>query len=480
MELKTRGKKPEELTLDQREDLNAAREAQQDLAERTARLIERMRQEADRRDMTEPELAKKLREAVKQAEEDNVTRQMREAREKLGNNQLGDARKSQRSGAAGLENLARKLGRQSEAEQEQLVKRLREAEKELEKLRAEQEQLRKRMNELLDAKAKGGLDAKQTEELKRLQARQEQLQRRAQQLAKRLSREGRAERARRALERAAKNPDEMLDRLNEAQRELQRARQREQEFLEREQLTHILEVIERLRDRQAAQIAEADSLRMRLKEAAMWTRGLRESLRDLRDGQEDVRKDTEKIIPEDLAETPVFARMVQRSAEAMELAAKRAADLLDEVKPDDASPDKLPDAELTRQQKLALQRLQQLIDAVKSQLDAPPPPAPKQPNNPGGGDPPDDGSPPPQNGLPPLAQLKLLKALQLDVNKRSDDFHKAHPDLNKLSDAEKTEYNSIIRDQQDVRELLEEMRRPPGEPAGDKAAQPKPEEGIKK
>ncbi len=116
-------------------------------------------------------------------------------------------------------------------------------------------------------------------------------------------------------------------------------------------------------------------------------------------------------------------------------------------------PEKLPDADLTRQQKEALQRLEQVIAAVKSQLDAPPPQPQKQPNNPPEGDnPPEDGPPPPQNGLPPIAQLKLLKALQLDVNKRSEEFKKQHPELNKLSDAGKTEYNSIIRDQQDVRE----------------------------
>jgi nucleolar protein involved in exit from mitosis len=444
-------------------------------------LIERMKQEAERREKTEPELAEKLKDAVKEAEKDNkILGNMRDAREKLDKNQLNDAGKNQSQAAAGLENLARKLGRQTEAEQEQLIRRLRQAAEELEKIKKEEEGLRKKIKELEDKKQKGGLTPQQEDELKRLKKREEELQKDTQELAKRLSKDGRADRARQALERAAKNRDEMLERLNEAERELDRARQREQEVLEREQLTRILEVIERLRDRQAALIADTDDLRKRVKDFGKWTLGHRKSLLGLRNAQNGLKDEVEKIIPEDLASTPVFARMLQRSAEAMGLAAKRATDLNEEVAPEGSSPDKLPDAELTRQQKQALVRLEQVVDAVKSQLEAPPPPAPKQGNNPGGGDP-GDGSPPPQNGLPPLAQLKLLKTLQLDVNKRSDEFHKAHSDLKKLSDAEQTEYNSIIRDQQDVRELVEEMRRPPEDkPAADKPAGPKPEEGMKK
>jgi hypothetical protein len=497
MERKTRGKQEEELTREEREEQKAAREAQKELEERTAKLMERMRQEAERRKKTEPELSKKLEDAVAQAEKENVLGEMREAREKTGENKLGDARKNQKNAAAALEKLAGNLGRQSEAEQEALVKKMRQAEAELEKIKKEEEQLKKRMQELKDAKAKGNLTPQQEEELKRLQKRQEELQQQAQQLAKRLSREGRAERARQALEKAAKNPDEMLDRLNEAERELKRARQREQEVLEREQLTRILEVIERLRDRQVALNAEAARIQKEVKEGGAWTRGLKGSLLALRDGQDGLKTEVDEIIPKELANTPVFARMLQRCAEAMGQAAKRAEEMVEESKNDNLDKEKLPDAELTRQQKEALKRLEQVIDAVKSQLDAPPPPQPKQPNNPpdGGGDPPpDDGSPPPQNGLPPIAQLKLLKALQLDVNKRSNEFDKLHPDLNKLSEAEKAEYNSIIRDQQDVRELVEEMRRPPGEPGAEKPADkpaekapaikpeaaPKPEEGKKK
>ena len=245
------GKKPEEMTPQERDELKAVAEAQKELEDRTAALLERIRKEAELRKQTEPELAKKLQEAAKQAAKENVLGQMQEARTKLGANKLEEVRQSQKGSGAGLEALARNLGRQNEMEQEQLVKKLKEAEKQLEKIREEAEELRRKKQDLEEGK--GNLTPEQRqEELKRLARREEELRKQTQELAKRLSREGRADRARQALEKAANNPDEMLERLNEAERELHRAEQREQEVLEREQLARILDVIERLRDRQAA------------------------------------------------------------------------------------------------------------------------------------------------------------------------------------------------------------------------------------
>jgi hypothetical protein len=72
-------------------------------------------------------------------------------------------------------------------------------------------------------------------------------------------------------------------------------------------------------------------------------------------------------------------------------------------------------------------------------------------------------------GLPPLAQLKLLRTMQEDVKDRMEAFRKAHPDLDKLTDKEKTELAGIGRDQQDIAALVDEMRnqRAPGGPEGD-------------
>src|SRR5262249_29979742 len=152
------GKKPEELTLQQRDELKAARAAQQELEQRTAKLLDQMKKEADKRREAEPELSKKLKEAADQAEKENVTGRMDDAGEQIGQNQLGKARKNQEASAAALESLVGKLRRQTEKDQEQLVRKLREAEKELEKIREEAEKLRQRRKDLQEGKVPGLTD----------------------------------------------------------------------------------------------------------------------------------------------------------------------------------------------------------------------------------------------------------------------------------------------------------------------------------
>jgi hypothetical protein len=67
-----------------------------------------------------------------------------------------------------------------------------------------------------------------------------------------------------------------------------------------------------------------------------------------------------------------------------------------------------------------------------------------------------------------VAQLKLLRALQAEVNQHTEDFAKKHPDPKKLDDKAKAELQSIRRDQAEVGELLEELNRPPAPKEGDK------------
>jgi hypothetical protein len=57
--------------------------------------------------------------------------------------------------------------------------------------------------------------------------------------------------------------------------------------------------------------------------------------------------------------------------------------------------------------------------------------------------------------------------MQADVNKQTEGFRKAHPDLAKLDDKGKAELQGIRRAQQEVAELLEELLEP-DEGGGDK------------
>src|SRR5262249_37164174 len=166
-------------------------------------------------------------------------------------------------------------------------------------------------------------------------------------------------------------------------------------------------------------------------------------------------KETATVTEEKLSGAPVFARILERAAKEMEQAAdrmrKHRQEVLDKGKPE--SPD---GAEAARLQKEVLRRLDQLLDALKE--------PPSRPMRPGGGEGGDGGNGgggrPPGDGIPALAQLKLLRALQADVNQRTDTFKKDHPDLTKLTPGQQTELQALERDQRDVANLLEELLGP--------------------
>src|SRR5262249_10793283 len=153
----------------------------------------------------------------------------------------------------------------------------------------------------------------------------------------------------------------------------------------------------------------------------------------------------------ELTGTPVFSRMLRHAAEAMDRAGKRLRELGN--KPPDVKT--LPDKEAQREQTLALRRLEQVLEVVKAEAERPA----------GGGGGGGGGGGPEDTGLPPLAQLKLLRKLQQDVNERTEVFKREHPDLKQLVDKDKLELDSIRKEQRDVADLLEELLKSVDEPA---------------
>jgi len=101
-----------------------------------------------------------------------------------------------------------------------------------------------------------------------------------------------------------------------------------------------------------------------------------------------------------------------------------------------------------------LKRLDQVLDALKPEKDAPQPPPKKDGPEPKTTDPPKTK---PSNALPPLAQLKALRALQADIAERTAAFDKAHPDRTKLSPDETAELDILHKEQIDIAELVQEI-----------------------
>jgi hypothetical protein len=466
------GKLPSELTPAQKAELENIQNGQQKVEERTRQLMEKMGRVASQREEKDPETARELREAVQQAQQDNLLDSMREARSELEQNNLNDARRKQQDVVRDLKKLVKNLEDRREAELDRLAKKLREKEKELDDLVKEQEELRKKTKEAGEIGDKG----KHEEELKRLSKRQEDLRKKTEEMVRQLTRL-RASRAGQSLAQAGEQmagageqmnggkesedqQEETLERLNEAQRELQRARKEAEEELGREQITRLTELIRPLKERQEALNAETNRAQENVQRKGKWDRALRGDYLRKSEAQKGLGAETLELAEKRLSHAPVFARLMRRAGEAMNDAGER----MNTVAKETVDPKELPDADTTRLQQTAQRRLAQVVDALKEAAERME--LARNGGGEGGGEGGEGagGSAPPSDGIPPLAQLKLLRDMQKEINRRTETFRKEHIDLKKIPDKDRAELEAIRKDQQDVAELIDELNRPAGEP----------------
>jgi hypothetical protein len=472
--------KPDEKR-DLQNELDRIKNEQQKLRERTEQLLDKMERVAEERKERDPETAKEMKDAAELGREKNITDSMRQAEENLQKQHPSDAAKNERESSEKLQELAKQLDDRRSSELKRTEKKLREEEKELEKLKEEMEKLKKKIDE-----AKKNKDKKELEQLIR---QEEELEKKVRQKAEQFARQ-RTPRAAQAAQQAAdamqrmaeklkrdenaqEEEQEALDRLQEARDELKKAREQVEEELEREELAKVADQIKAIKERQEALIAERERIQNLLLLKPENPRGLLSSLGDLRRNQgkeTGLAKELSDLADKKLEGAPVFARLLRTTSGVMDQAAKRLQEHLELVKKDRDKPETEAVVEAARFQNEALTRLKNVLETLKEEQNAPM----AARNNGGGG----GGGGGGEGGgggagagngseIPPLAQLKLLRQMQADINKHTEDFRKAHPDPEKLNDKEKTELQDIRRAQEEVAELLEELIEP-DEGGGDK------------
>jgi uncharacterized integral membrane protein len=472
----TAGKSPKELPPAQQAELDNLKDGQQKLEERTRQLLEKMERVAAQRAEKDPETARELRDALQEAQQDNIAQKMQEARENIEQNKLNDAHEKQTESVRDLKKLVKNLEDRREAELDRLAKKLREKEKELDDLVKEQEELRKKVQQA------GAIGDKAQREaaLKRLARRQEQLREKTEEMVRQLTRL-RASRAGEALSRASEQMDgagqqmdggqaaqdeqeETLERLHEAQRELQHVRKETEDELAREQIIRLVDLLRPLKERQEALSAETMRFQANVQRKGKWDRFLRSDFLRKGEAQRGLGTETEEVAEKRLSKAPVFARLMRRASEAMTAAAER----MNKVAKEQLAPKELPDAETMQLQQLAQRRLTQVVDALKEAAEKM-----EQARGRDEGEGEEGGANvakagPPGDGVPPLAQLKLLRDLQKDINERTETFKKQHADHKELPEKDRAVLESIRKDQQDVAELIDELTRPAAEAEGDK------------
>lgn len=408
----------------------------------------------------------------------DLANEFRRSADLLRANQQGRAGDVQRATAERLNDLAAALAEKERDDVPELTKpkQLRAAADELDALAAAQDELRKRA-----AAANRTPDPAQRQEaLKQLAQEQDRLIERGRELLQKLTRDratDAARDARTALDRMEAARDDLeqgrpsdraqadaVDRLDAARDRLDQQAAQAGRQLADEKRRKLADVIKALLERQRGAVAEAARLHAEVAKAKGWDRALLTSYSDLETVRvKELAAELRKLAETEFAPLPVFARMLTDAATADDRARERIkarCDDADLAAAFDADLEAANDRKVARQLELALRRLEQLADALK-------PDDPKKPNEKGPNGGKQQGGPPPNpdggngngNGdaVPPLAQLKVLRALQAELNERTAGFAKEHPNADKLTAEERDELKDLERQQREIAELFEVM-----------------------
>ena len=451
-------------------DLARQGERQQHEATQLDQLQRRLDDVVKKLEEGDPAAAGRLQDILDQLQQNNTSGKMRDAARQVAENKMGEAGQIQQQVADELQALEDALKNRPVSDLETLVKQMKQAEQDLADLAEKQEELLKKTTE---AQEQTDPQLKQ-EQLEKLKKEQQELEKKAEQMARKLQRlqqKSPAEAARRAAERmqqageslekdentdhAEKQEQEALDDIEQAQRELAKEREQAEERLAFEQLEKVANEIKTLAERQQGVLTETKRLNDAQTARGNWNRAQLKTLRDLAETQRGLRLESNGLA-EKLSAAEVFALAVKRASRQMEQAALR----LDE---------KQTGAETQQFEQAAFQRYQELIEALQQDKDKKPADPQEQPP---GGNGAGEQPAPPVDTVAMVAQLKMLRSLQVELNERMLMLGQKRDTGNPLTQAELDELKALGEEQGELAELgakfLRMFEKPEAEPAAEK------------
>jgi hypothetical protein len=453
----TIGKNPESLPPEAQAELARLGARQDQAREQLGRLQRKMEQMGERLGENDPAAAEALRDAVQSSRQAGTSELMQKAASNVQKNQVGAAESAQRQAAEDLKEMLNTLENNRERDLAKIVEKLKEAEAKLADLRSRQTEQLQRTKE---AQSKQDAEARRRE-LEKLARQEKEMQQETARLAQQLKRlraeqagktsssaSSRMGQAGQQLEQgegdeAQAQQQKVLEDLEKAQQEVAQARREAEAQLAMEQLARIADTLIALHTRQQTLKEESVRLEQARQEKGNWTRPQLASLRTASETQEVVRKDTDKA-REVLTSAPVFALTLTRAISNME----RAVDLLNERR---------ADAETQAAQQAAIDRFAQLLDSLKNE---PGEPGDEQS---GGGQGGGQQGGPPRDGIPPLAQLKMLRSLQIEINERTRELAEVRQREKKLSPVQEKELQSLGTEQGTLADLVRSLTEPSDE-----------------
>ena len=448
----------EQLTQEQKNDLANVGSRQAAVAKKLQGVQEEMQRMAEKLKDSDPLAAEAMRDAAEQVSKKGTSGKIGEAADALERNQMGSARSNQEQARDDLKELVNSLQNRRERELAKLIRDLKDAEAELNKLRQRQTENLKRTR---DAKKMTDPVAR-SNQLKKLAKEQAELQKQAENQLKKLSKLN-AENASRAAARAAgkmgqaqqnldqdegeqaeRQEDEALADLEEAEREARETRKEAEEQLAMEQLSKMGDHLKSLAERQE-KVGNDTKMYDKLRQSrdGKFTVAQRSGVRNLSATEEALKDETGELI-EKLEGAPVFALTLKRASERM----KTAADRLQSLQTDDLT---------QRAADSATNRFKQLLDSLK-------PDKPKNGGQQQQGEQGEQGESGQRPGLPmafpPAAQIKMLKSLQEEINERTEFYDELGRRGKQLTPEQTTELERLHQDQGTLADLVRDLTKP--------------------
>ena len=444
-------------------DLKIAAKQQFELARRLDRILQEMSQAVEQLQPTDPLAAETVADALGRGRQLATAGKMRTAADSIGRNQMGLASERQYRVIEDLKELLDILSNRREQELGRLVEQLRQAEKDVAELAARQEQLQKRADEA----AKQPNAAERPKQLERLAQQQEPVQQAAAPLARRLERltagpagqalQHAAQRMQQAVQ-AARQGDAKAaqqqaqvakEALNQAAQQLAQRRQEAEAELAMEQFNQLERAVRTLQQEEQKLLEETERL------SGVEQREGQLERTDALDLEELARRQaTAEIDARRLAERIVAAPVIRLALVGAAQDMAHAATLLDRHQ---------LGAPPQQAEQHALERLQMVLDAIHPEAPAQPPPQQQppaqQPNaaNPAGQA--GQGGKAAQakaqaNARKALIELKLTKAMQAEINHRTQELQIRYGQLKELPEEVRQEYQQLSEEQGKLAALL--------------------------
>lgn len=409
----TLSKNLSQLTAQQQADLKKLAAQQQELARRLESTLQNMARGAQQLEQENPLDAQAIADALARANDEALASTMHEAGRNIEQNRIGQAGGNQKKSLEELQEMLDILANKREQELARLVKKLRQSEIELKKLRADHAGLDKKLAEA----AKEADTASARARLQRLAKEERQFQEQAARFGRRLQRL-QADRSSSAVGQAADRMGEASRQgeqgeaedasqsaalaqrdLEEAQQELARRRREAERDLAFEQFSKAQDELIALRDREAKALEETRRLDSLRQPDGSLSRAQLESVLGAANAQQDIADQTQHLARR-LADAEAFGLALKNAIDNMSAAVS----LLKKHETGNQT---------VKRQQRALAHLQQLVAALTPDKEDVSTPAQDQESQAGSA----EGAP--KDQVPDVAQLKLIKLMQQDLNERT-------------------------------------------------------------